>query len=159
MRIARLLFRHTLSAALIGCSMIWAGTMPAQSTEGSIEQLWRDASAAQQAQQFSRAATLYKKILSLQPDLLEAEINLGLMRQLSGDLHAAISCFQHVLAKDQTLYAPNLLTGLDYLKLGHPGDALPYLKRATVAKPNSTEALVGLANRSEERRVGKECRS
>ena len=126
--------------------MIWAGTMPAQSTEGSIEQLWRDASAAQQAQQFSRAATLYKKILSLQPDLLEAEINLGLMRQLSGDLHAAISCFQHVLAKDQTLYAPNLLTGLDYLKLGHPGDALPYLKRATVAKPNSTEALVGLAN-------------
>jgi tetratricopeptide (TPR) repeat protein len=146
MRTARLLLRDTLTATLIGCSMIWAGTLPAQSTEASIEQLWRDASAAQQAQQFSRAATLYEKILSLQPDLIEAEINLGLMHQLSGDLHAAMSCFQHALAKDQTLYAPNLLIGLDYLKLDDPGDALPYLKRATASKPHSAESLVGLAN-------------
>lgn len=126
--------------------MTWAGTPPAQSTEASIGQLWHDASAAQQAQQFSRAAALYKKILVLQPGLIEAEVNLGLMYQLTGDLHAAISCFQHVLVKDQALYAPNLLTGLDYLKLDSPGDALPYLLRATAAKPNSVEALAGLAN-------------
>lgn len=146
MQTARLLFRHTRTIALIGCLMIGAGFSPAQSTESGIQQLWRDASAAQQAQQFSRAATLYKKILLLQPDLMEAEVNLGLMYQLSGDLHAAISCFQHVLVKDQALYAPNLFAGLDYLKLDNPGDALPYLKRATTTNPRSMEALVGLAN-------------
>src|SRR6202022_4693447 len=87
-----------------------------------------------------------EKILSLRPDLIEAEINLGLMDQLSGDLHAAIACFEHVLAKDQTLYAPNLLTGLDYLKFDDPIRALPYVKRAAANKPDSTEALIGLAN-------------
>ncbi len=146
MSTARLLFRHLSTAALMGCSMIWAGILPAQSTEASIEQFWRDATAAQQAQQYGRAATLYKKILSLQPDLIEAEINLGLMDQLSGDLHAAIACFEHVLAKDPALYAPNLLTGLDYLKFDDPGRALTYLKRAAASKPDSAEALVGLAN-------------
>ena len=146
MQTARLLFRHTLTIALIGCSMIWAGTSPAQSTEVGIEQLWREASAAQQAKQFSRAATLYRKVLQLQPDLTEAEVNLGLMYQLTNDLHSAISCFEHVLIKEPTLYAPNLLTGLDYLKLDSPGDALPYLKRALASNPHSTEALVGLAN-------------
>ena len=146
MQTARLLFRHALTAALMGCSMIWAGTPPAQSTEAGIAQLWRGASAAQQAQQFSRAATLYRKILLLDPSLMEAEVNLGLMYQLTGDLHAAISCFQHVLIKDQTLYAPNLLAGLDYLKLDSPGDALPYLQRATSSNPRSIEALVALAN-------------
>lgn len=146
MQTARLLFRHTRTIALMGCLMIGAGPSPAQSTESGIEQLWRDASAAQQAQQFSRAATLYKKILLLQPSMMEAEVNLGLMYQLTGELHAAISCFQHVLLKDRTLYAPNLFAGLDYLKLDSPSDALPYLKQATTTNPRSVEALVGLAN-------------
>jgi tetratricopeptide (TPR) repeat protein len=146
MQTARLLFRYVLTAALTGCAMMWAGTSPAQSSKEGIEQLWRDASAAQQAQQFSRAATLYRKILLMQPDLIEAEVNLGLMYQLADDPHAAISCFQRVLAKDQMLYAPNLFTGLDYLKLDKPGDALPYLKRALAANPHSYESQVGLAN-------------
>ena len=64
--------------------MTWAGMPPAQSTEASIEQLWHEASAAQQAQQFNRAATVYRKILLLQPGLMEAEVNLGLMYQLTG---------------------------------------------------------------------------
>jgi len=126
--------------------MIRAIAAPPQSTEVTIEQLWGEASAAQQAQQYGRAATLYREILAKQPDLMEAEVNLGLTLHLSGDLLAAIACFEHVLIKHPDLFAPNLLTGLDYLKLDNPSLALPYLQKATEEKPDQTEARVGLAN-------------
>ena len=126
--------------------MIGAGATPPQSTADTVEQLWAEASTAQQAQQYSRAAMLYRKVLLMQPDLMEAEVNLGLMLHLNGDLHEAIACFQHVLLKHPDLFAPNFLTGMDYLKLDSPSLALPYLKRATIENPGQTEARLGLAN-------------
>ncbi|MGA2168147.1 MAG: tetratricopeptide repeat protein [Terracidiphilus sp.] len=126
--------------------MIRVIAAPPQSAEVTFELLWGEASAAQQAQQYSRAAALYRKILVMQPDLMEAEVNLGLMLHMSGDLQEAIACFQHVLVKHPDLFAPNLLTGLDYLKLDNPSLALPYLQRATSEKPDQAEARVGLAN-------------
>lgn len=135
--------RCVLAALAAGCFLIWAGRLPAQS---NVEELWREASGAQQAGQYSRAAALYKKILELQPDLIEAEVNLGLMDQLTGDSHAAISSFDRALTRDKSLYAPNLMAGLDYLKLDSPGAALPYLQRAVASRPQSAEALAGLAN-------------
>ncbi len=56
----------------------------AQTPPKSMEQLWQEAAQAQQAQQYLHAASLYKKILALRPDLTEAEVNLGLMFQLAG---------------------------------------------------------------------------
>jgi len=138
--------RYALAAVLLGCSTIWVGLAPAQSPVESVEQLWHDASAAQQAQQYDQAAVLYRRILVLQPHLVEAEVNLGLMYQITGNLHAAVSCFERAVAKSPSLFPPNLLAGLDSLKLGNPEDALRYLKSAVALKPQSAEALVGLAN-------------
>jgi tetratricopeptide (TPR) repeat protein len=118
----------------------------AKSSEVPVEQLWAQASAAQQAQQYSQAATLYRRILATQPDLMEAEVNLGLVLHLSGDLQGAIVCFRHVLVKHPDLFAPNFLTGMDYLKLDNPRLALPYLQKATNEKPDQAEARAGLAN-------------
>jgi tetratricopeptide (TPR) repeat protein len=146
MRTARLSLRQTAAIVLFGCSLLWAGQLPARPAESSVEQLWHEAAAAQQAQQYGRAAALYRKILTLEPDLLEAEVNLGLMYQLSGDLHAALACFQRALAKDATLFAPNLMAGLDQLKLDNPEAARPLLERAVTENPRSAEALTGLAN-------------
>jgi tetratricopeptide (TPR) repeat protein len=146
MRCAGPLFCLLLSAVLAVCPTIGAGTEADEATDARVAALWRDASAAQQAQQYNHAATLYQQILTLQPGLNEAEVNLGLMYQLAGDLHAAISCFQHVLARAPELYAPNLMAGLDYLKLDNPKTAVPYLQRALAAKPNDPRARVGLAN-------------
>jgi tetratricopeptide (TPR) repeat protein len=146
MRSARLLFGLVLAAALMARPTICAGTRQDESTESRIEALWRAASAAQQEQQYSRAARLYQQILALHPALIEAEVNLGLMYQLTGDLHAAIFCFRRALTRSPELYAPNLMLGLDYLKLGRPKAALPYLQRALAARPNDTKARVGLAN-------------
>jgi tetratricopeptide (TPR) repeat protein len=135
-----------LVAAVLGYSLLTAGAAPSQSAGATVEQLWAEASAAQQAQQYVKAASLYRKILALQPDIMEAEVNLGLMLHLNGDLEAAIDRFQHVLARRADLFVPNFLTGMDYLKLGNPSHALPYLQKASDEKPDQFEARVGLAN-------------
>jgi tetratricopeptide (TPR) repeat protein len=146
MHSSRPLFRLVIACSLVGFSVSCAGQSPANSTESSVGQLWQDASAAQKAQQFSEAAELYRRIVALEPGLTEAQVNLGLMYQLTGDLHAAIASFQQALKKSPALYAPNLLIGLDYLKLDNPAAALVYLQRAVTAKPGDTKALIGLAN-------------
>jgi tetratricopeptide (TPR) repeat protein len=133
-------------AAFVACCAIFAGAAQPQSSAVSVDQLWGEAAAAQQAQQYGRAATLYRKILVTQPDLMEAEVNLGLMLHLSGDLQGAIASFQHVLVLHPDLFAPNFLAGIDYLKLDKPPLALPYLLKAAALKPDQAEARLGLAN-------------
>ena len=146
MRILQLSFRFAVTTVFAFCCLICAGEPPAQSSAESLQQLWSEASAAQRLNNYVLAAAWYQKILDLQPDFVEAEINLGLMDQLAGNLHAAIPHFEHVLLANPKLYVPNLLAGLDYLKLDNPSAALPHLKRAQAAKPEDKVALDGLAN-------------
>lgn len=112
----------------------------------AIEQLWAEASAAQQHQQYARAAALYRQIVALQPDFTEAQVNLGIMLHLGGKLQDAVSCFDHVLAKHSDLFAPQLLAGLDQLKLDNPRAALPHLQAAVNLSADNKEARAGLAN-------------
>ena len=112
----------------------------------SIEQIWAEASAAQQSQQYTRAADLYRKILALQPDFTEAEVNLGIMLHLAGKTQESVACFDQVLAKHPDLLGPNLIAGLDDLKLDNPRAALLHLERAVKLSPENVEAHLGLAN-------------
>jgi tetratricopeptide (TPR) repeat protein len=150
MRCAGLRFCFVPIIPLLMCPWIYAGTQTGEaaheSTDARVAILWRDAAAAQQAQDYTRAETLYQQILSLEPNLLEAEVNLGLMYQVTGDLQSAIRSFKQALTKAPDLYAANLMTGLDYLKLDSPKLAFPYLERAVTAKPHESKARVGLAN-------------
>jgi tetratricopeptide (TPR) repeat protein len=140
------LLRLKLSATFCGCLLICSAALQGQSPQPSVEELWAQANAAQQAQQYLQAASIYRRILVLRPGMTEAEVNLGLMLHLAGNLNDAIACFEHVLALHPDLFAPNFLTGMDYLKLDNPGRALPYLERATREKPDQLEARIGLAN-------------
>lgn len=116
---------------------------PAHAT---VQQLWTEASDAQSRQQYLQAAAIYQKILNKQPDFVEAEVNLGLMLQLSGNLQDATATFEHVLRKHPDLFAPNLLAGLNYLKLDNPSRALFFLQNAVKLQPEKIDALLGLAN-------------
>lgn len=140
-RFALLLHLGILCAALAG--QAWSQPPP---PTAQVEKLWQKASEAQQANQYDVAVTLYKQILVLQPDLLEAEVNLGLMYQLRGDLQSAIGVFKQVLKRSPDLYPPNLLLGLDDLKLGKPDEARPYLDKAVILQPSDPKAQVGFAN-------------
>lgn len=112
----------------------------------SIEQLWAEASTAQQHQQYARAAEFYRKILAMQPDFTEAKVNLGIILHLAGKLQEAVICFDQVLSRHPDLLAPNLIAGLDDLKLDNPEAALPHLQKAVKLNPGSIEAQIGLAD-------------
>ena len=76
--------RSGIVLALFAGALLCASSMLGQPAQPTVEELWRKASAAQQAQQYVRAASLYRQILAQQPDLTEAEVNLGLMLHLAG---------------------------------------------------------------------------
>jgi len=137
------LFRLATIVALLVCL---PGFCHAQTPSASVQQLWQKAVLAQQSQQYLRAASFYRKILALQPELTEAEVNLGLMLHLSGNLLDAVNCFEHVSARHPDLYVPNFLAGMDLLTLDHPDRALPFLQQAVHQAPDKIEARIGLAN-------------
>jgi tetratricopeptide (TPR) repeat protein len=145
-RLSRDLCRAAVIVVLFGSWAMCAVAVQAPATGTPIEELWKEAAEAQQAQDFDRAASLYRRILAKQPDLTEAEVNLGLMLHLAGKPRDAIASFERVLVRHPDLFAPNFLTGMDYLKLDNPARAIPYLERATKEKPEQVEPLVGLAN-------------
>ncbi len=140
------LARAAMIAVLLLSMAMCAGAIEEPTPRAPVEELWKQAAAAQQAQEFDRAASIYRKILTIQPDFTEAEVNLGLTLHLAGNIKDAIASFEHVLARHPDLFVPNFLTGMDYLKLDNPGRAIPFLEKATNEKPEQVEPLVGLAN-------------
>ena len=145
-RLSQDLPRAAMVAVLLLSWAMCAGAIEESTPQAPVEALWKEAAAAQQAQEFDRAASLYRKILAIQPDFTEAEVNLGLMLHLAGNMKEAIASFEHVLVRHPDLFAPNFLVGIDYLKLDDPVRAIPYLEKATKEKPDQVEPLVGLAN-------------
>jgi tetratricopeptide (TPR) repeat protein len=137
-----------VATVLLSCTVTQARAQQLGPDPGSktVEQLWADASAAQKSQQYLRAAAIYRDILAARPDFVEAEVNLGLMSQLSGSLPDAITSFEHVLIHHPGLFVPNLLAGMDYLKLDNPERAEPYLQKAVRLDPDKVEARMGLGN-------------
>jgi tetratricopeptide (TPR) repeat protein len=138
--------RAAIVVVLLASWAMCSSAMQEPATRSPVEELWKEAAAAQQAQEFDRAAALYRKILVMQPDLTEAEVNLGLTLHLAGNIKDAIASFEHVLVRHPDLFVPNFLTGMDYLKLDNPASAIPYLEKATKERPDQVEPLVGLAN-------------
>lgn len=139
-----LLWWVTIAALMgFGCDRSVA---QAAAAGAAVETLWAEATQAQQQQQYLRAASLYQKILAMQPNLTEAEMNLGLMLHLAGNPREAVAAFDRVLTRQPNLFAANFLAGMDCLKLDNPARALPHLEKATREKPDQIEARVGLAN-------------
>lgn len=131
---------------LVGLFILRAIAETNSTAQERVEQLWNAALQAQQAQRFDDAINLYTKILTLKPGMIEAELNLGLMYQVKGDLSHALPLFQQVLKASPHLYPPNLLAGLDYLKQGMPDRALPLLDKAVTLNPRDAKAQAGFAN-------------
>ena len=95
---------------------------------------------------FGHAAEEFKKVLALDPTLVEAEINLGLAYHSLADYAPAVQHLSKALAQRPNLLAPNVIVGMDYLKLGSPQKALPFLQRALKLDPSNREAREALAS-------------
>ena len=85
-------------------------------------------------------------MLALDSTLVEAEVNLGLAYQSLLDYQSAIQYLTKALGERPNLAVPNLIVGLDHLKLGAPAQATPFLKQSLKLDPSNREAHRALAS-------------
>ncbi len=130
---------------LLGWSLI-AGPATSQTSEAQVELSFRTGQEALRRGDFARAAEEFKKVLALDPNLLEAEVNLGLAYQSLFEYDLAVRHLAKALQQRPNLLGPTVIVGMDYLKLGSPEKAIPFLERALKLDPSNRDARQALAS-------------
>jgi len=116
-----------------------------QSSEQDIESSFRAGQAALRQGEFTRATEEFKKVLALDPNLIEAEVNLGLAYQSLIEYDLAVRHLGKALRERPNLPGLNVIVGMDYLKLGSPEKASPFLQRALKLDPSNRDAHDAMA--------------
>src|ERR1700730_9516095 len=117
-----------------------------QTTEEQVELSFRAGQQAMKQGQFVHAAEEFKKVLTLDPSLIEAEVNLGLAYQSLSEYDLAVRHLTKALRERPNLLGPTVIVGMDYLKLGSPQKATPFLQSALKLDPSNREARQALAS-------------
>jgi tetratricopeptide (TPR) repeat protein len=125
---------------LLTFSVIVPGLATGQSSEQDVEPSFRAGQAALRQGDFVRATEEFKKVLSLDPNLLEAEVNLGLSYQGLLQYDLAVRHLDKALRERPNLLSLNVVVGMDYIKLGSPEKARPFLERALKLDPSNRDA-------------------
>jgi len=128
--------------------VIWSVTSELaalQTSEEQVEQSFRAGQDALRRGEFAKAAEQFKKVLSLDPNLPEAEINLGLAYQSLFEYDLAVRHLSNALRERPGLVGPTVIVGMDYLKLGSPDRAIPFLQRALKLDPANRDAHEAMA--------------
>jgi len=128
--------------------LLWVSSRAAsgQTSEEQVEQYFRNGQQALQQREFARAVEDFKKVLAVDPTLIEAEVNLGLAYQGLFDYDSAVRHLGRALKERPNLPGPTLIVGLDYLKLGSPEKAILYLDRSLKFDPSNRYAHEALAS-------------
>ena len=117
-----------------------------QTSEDQLARSFRAGQEAMKQGQYARAAEDFKKVLALDPSLLEAEVNLGLAYQSLFEYDQAVRHLTKALRERPNLLGPTVIVGMDYLKLGSPEKAIPYLQQALKLDPANRDAAQALAS-------------
>jgi tetratricopeptide (TPR) repeat protein len=136
------------AVAFVVLILVWipSGRVSAQQSEQEVERHFHDGQLALRNGEFSRAVEDFKKVLALDPSLVEAEVNLGLAYQSLFDYESAVRYLTKALRKRPNLPGPTLIVGLDYLKLSNPEKAIPYLQQTLKLDPSNRLAREALAS-------------
>jgi tetratricopeptide (TPR) repeat protein len=98
---------------------------------------------------YKEAIVLYRKALSIDPNMPSLRLNLGLSCFKAGDFRAAIQTFEPLLKSEpeSSPEAVRLVTllGLAHYGMGEYTVAVPYLKKATAADPGNLPFRLTLA--------------
>jgi tetratricopeptide (TPR) repeat protein len=130
---------------VLALSLLKPGLATGQSPEQDIEISFRAGQAALRQGDFLRATEQFKKVLALDPSLVEAQVNLGLAYQSLLDYDEAVHYLAHALLERPNLAGIHVIVGMDYLKLGQPEKAAPYLRRGLELAPSSPDAHDAMA--------------
>lgn len=125
--------------------MMVANAASGQVARPDLETPFRAGQAALKRGDFARATEDFKKVLALDPSLVEAQVNLGLAYQSLLDYGAAARYLSEGLRTRPNLPNVNVIVGMDYIKLGSPEKAAPYLKRALALDASSADAHDAMA--------------
>jgi tetratricopeptide (TPR) repeat protein len=125
--------------------VIHPGSARSQASEQAIEDSFRDGQTAMKQGDYSRAVEQFKKVLELDPSLLEAEVNLGLAYQSLSEYDSAVRHLVKALHERPNLPGVNVIVGMDYLKLGSPDKAIPFLEHGIKLDPSNRDAHQALS--------------
>lgn len=100
----------------------------------------------QMAGSFKEAEDVYRKVLHINPDLIDAHFNLGNMLQTQGRFDEAVLCYGRVLAADRNHTGTHYNLGILYAEQGKFDAAEACFRRALETAPDYAEALNNLGN-------------
>ncbi len=104
------------------------------------------AQAAQQQGDYKTAEEIYLRLLENDPDLFPAQFGLGATFYLERKYDQSNTYILKAVERQPDLFPALLLAGANFLKLGHPGQAVPYLKRAVRVRSTDEFANHNLAS-------------
>ena len=144
-------FRPHVSVPLAGLiiSVLCSLTPPVahcQVSENQVAQHFRAGQEAMRQGEFVRAIEEFKKVIALDPTLVEAEVNLGLAYHSASKYGLAVRYLSKALQQKPNLLAANVIAGMDYIKLGSAEKAVPLLQHALKLDPSNPEAHQALAS-------------
>ena len=137
---------RTIALVFVVVCFIAPGFATCQTPEEQLELSFRAGQAALKQGEFVRAAEEFKKVLALDPTLIEAEVNLGLAYQSLSEYDLAVRHLTKALRERPNLLGPTVIVGMDYLKLSSPQKAIPFLQSALKLDPSNREARQALAS-------------
>lgn len=130
---------------LLASRLIAHQALASQTPEDRVAAHFRAGQEALKQGEPARARDEFKRVLALDPDLVEARINHGLVYNELGEYSLSASVLSPALRQRSNLPGPTVILGVDYLKLGHDEEAIAVLERALRLDPSNIEAHRALA--------------
>ena len=116
-----------------------------QPSEQAIISHFQAGQRAMRSGQFELAVTEFNQVLGLSPNVVEAQVNLGLAHHLLGQYIESVDVLAKAVQQKPELVPANLFLGIGYLKLGSYQKAVAPLERAVRVEPTNREARRALA--------------
>jgi tetratricopeptide (TPR) repeat protein len=121
-----------------------AGLVAAQSAEVGLAAKFKQATEAQRAGRLDEAAAVYADVIKQRPDLAEAYVNFGLVRQEQKQFDEAVKLFERALAMKPSLAGARLFLGIAQYSLGRIEPSVKSLEEAVRLLPKDARALMWL---------------
>ena|SRR5579862_8676582 len=131
----------------------------------SVQDIYISANSDFDAGRWADAAAKYEQVLKEEGKHIPSQFNLAVCRTKLGKTGDAIDAYRRLLDQDGTIYEARINLGLLLDQTGQRAEAGEQFEKALALRPGDAQAELNLGmfymrgNRSEERRVGKECRS
>ena len=129
------------------CAEPGNSTLPVPDRKMLQEQL-ESALSHHRAGRLTEAETLYRRILSHEPENVQALHRLGLIKTRRGESQRAIEFFTRAIAVDPNVAKYHSNLGAVLLEIGRFDEAMESFRKALMVSPDAVDAAVGLGTRS-----------